>query len=260
MISTQTLLAQQIQDSVVTLKISRIYPATEKHIIKYTEQMLFLIEETPVDYITITLPYLKYEQFTLDWVYNIIEHKQETERILYEDLDPKNGFILLPDYKWNGQIETLYLLAIVMRKDIKSIRDLDSNHLPLLENIRSKSLEIIEKKYDINSNQIRAYFHYQPSFYHLHVHFTILKYKAPGINCEKSHLLNNVIDNIKMIPDYYQRAILTFSVREMDKLRHAFKASRKAANKTETPSTAIDDVKEVKIEDENDIKPEDKKL
>jgi m7GpppX diphosphatase len=39
----------------------------------------------------------------------------------------------------------------------------------------------IKEKYGIPCSQLRIYIHYQPSFYHLHVHFTYLKYDAPGI-------------------------------------------------------------------------------
>lgn len=205
----------------VAIKISIIYPATEKHINKYVEQQLFLIEETPELYRNVILPCLKQEQFSIDWVYNILEHKQEQDKIVYEDLDPTNGFILLPDYKWNGQTESLYLLAIVMDRSIMSIRDLNDKHLSLLENIKLKSLEAIKSKYGLEAKKIRAYFHYQPTFYHLHCHFTYLQYEAPGNFCEKSHLLNSVIDNIRMKSDYYQQATLTFAVREKEKLNQA---------------------------------------
>ena len=30
-------------------------------------------------------------------LYNVIEHKAEVERIVYEDPDPESGFLLLPD-------------------------------------------------------------------------------------------------------------------------------------------------------------------
>lgn len=74
--------------------------------------------------------------FLLQWVYNILDHKSEIERIIYEDNHAENGFVLLPDLKWDGkQIETLYLLAICNVHGIKSIRDLKATHLPLLKNI-----------------------------------------------------------------------------------------------------------------------------
>lgn len=211
---------------VLELKVSMIYPATQKHIDKYTQQSVFMIDETPETYQNVTLPLLEKEQFSLDWVYNILDHKQEVDKILFEDLDPKTGFILLPDYKWNGQVESMYLQAIINARDIKSIRDLNASHLPLLENIKAKSLATIKEKYGLDSTQVRAYFHYQPSFYHLHVHFTFIKYDAPGIYCGKAHLLGSIIDNIRLIPDYYQKATLPFVVGEKSSLYLAIKESQ----------------------------------
>lgn len=73
------------------------------------------------------------------WVYNILDHKSEVERIVVEDQDPQIGFVLLPDLKWDGkQVENLYLLAIVRPIGIRSIRDLTHQHLPLLFNVQEK--------------------------------------------------------------------------------------------------------------------------
>ena len=73
------------------------------------------------------------------WVYNILEHKKEADRIVYEDLDPDCGFILLPDLKWDCRTTAnLYLTGIVCKKGIKSLRDLSAEHLPLLKNIFEK--------------------------------------------------------------------------------------------------------------------------
>lgn len=148
-----------------------------------------------------------------------MEHKQEEERIVFEDPDNTDGFILLPDLKWDGKTkETLYLIAISRRRDIRTLRDLTGDHLDFLKNIRDKSVETIHQKYDISRSQLRIYVHYQPSFYHFHVHFTYLKHAAPGINCERSHLLDTVISNIELLSDYYKKATLSFTVRETDLL------------------------------------------
>lgn len=208
------------------MKATIVYPATEKHINKYLEQDFFVIRETPENYEKITLPFLEKEQFSVDWVYNVLDHKTEQDRIIIEDRDTVSGFMLLPDLKWDGLTrETLYCSAIVMDRTIKSIRDLRESHLPLLENIQEKSLKAIEEKFGIPPTQIRAYFHYQPSYYHLHVHFNYLKYDAPGIFCDKAHLLDAVIDNIKLMPNYYQKATLNFVARANDKLYAAYKNS-----------------------------------
>lgn len=178
-----------------------------------------MVNETPELYADLTLKHLAKEQFSLEWLYNVLNHKKEQDRIAFEDLDPEIGFVLLPDIKWDGITkEQMYLQALIQKKDIKSLRDLNGSHLPLLTNIREKSLQVIQEKYGVSKFHIRAYLHYQPSFYHLHVHFTYLKYDAPGIFCEKSHLLDHVISNIQMIPDYYQRSTLSFVLKENDRL------------------------------------------
>lgn len=78
--------------------------------------------------------------FVFQWVYNILEHKAEVERIVFEDEDPETGFVLLPDLKWDGkQVGNLYLLALIRPHGIKSLRDLTGEHVPLLVNIKEKA-------------------------------------------------------------------------------------------------------------------------
>lgn len=95
---------------------------------------------------------------------------------------------------------------------------MNSDHLELLNNIREKGISTIKTKFGIDETQLRIYLHYQPSFYHLHVHFTFLQHEAPGIFCERSHLLNTVINNIELLPNYYQKATLSHVLKEGDPL------------------------------------------
>lgn len=124
--------------------------------------------------------------------------------------------------KWDNQVDNLYLLAITHQKDIKSIRDLNASNLDLLENIRDKTLATLESKYNLHRSKIRAYFHYQPSFYHLHIHFAHIKFQPPGIP-ERNFQLNQVINNIKLDPSYYEKASLQFVVRKSEKLYSLYK-------------------------------------
>ncbi|XP_057313843.1 m7GpppX diphosphatase-like isoform X2 [Hydractinia symbiolongicarpus] len=206
------------ENNVITAQIIR--PATEKHLMKYLDQKLYLLNETAEDYKTKTLPYLETQKFSLNWVYNILDHKTETDRIVCEDPDKKTGFILLPDLKWDGkQTEDLYLVAICHAVDIKSIRDLNRSHLPLLKNLLNKCLETIKDKYAVASDQIRAYFHYYPSYYHLHVHFNHIHHDVGGTSIGKAHLLSDVIDNIENIDgEYYAKKTLPVTLRERDPL------------------------------------------
>uniref|UniRef100_A0A0R3RY93 m7GpppX diphosphatase n=1 Tax=Elaeophora elaphi TaxID=1147741 RepID=A0A0R3RY93_9BILA len=201
------------------IKATLINPCTETHIAKYRDQKRYVIHETPDDYNSITLPYLEDHQFTLKWIFNLLDRKAEVDRIIFDDTDPQNGFVLAPDLKWDGKnLANLYVLAIVRRKGIKSIRDLTANDLPLLENISQKSYMAIKENYGIDKHQIRAYFHYQPTFYHLHVHFIHVSYDAPASSVAMAHLLEDVINNIKLVPEYYQRSTLSFTVKENNPL------------------------------------------
>ncbi|KAM7360684.1 decapping enzyme, scavenger [Cochliomyia hominivorax] len=242
------------------VKATVVYPATDKHIEKYSVCKKFVINETPKLYEDITLPYITSSQFSLEWVYNILEHKQETERIIFEDPDPENGFILLPDLKWNGRnVENLYVLAITHRRDIKSIRDLNSTHLPLLINIRKRAAEAIESRYGILTTQLRMYFHYQPSFYHLHIHINPVRNEAPGIWCEKSHMLDTVINNLELLPDYYQKATLPFVLYDGNKLLELYETKltirkcikRLAEKNNDDEEDDAIKAKKQKIEDDN---------
>lgn len=133
------------------LKVSIIYPASEKHISKYSAHARYLVEETVHDYRSVTLPHLEQEQLSLEWLYNILEHRKEKDRIVYEDPSEETGFILLPD----------------------------------------------------------------------------LKHDPPGIHCEKSHLLTTIIDNLELVPDYYQKVTLSCVLSETDKLYAKLKAAKK---------------------------------
>lgn len=206
------------------IKTTIIHPASVKHIEKYSSQDVRLIKETSQDYLQITLPFISSRQLLdLQWVHNILEHKSESERIVFEDAHSNNGFILLPDLKWDQKtLSNLYLVAIVHKKGIKSIRDLTIDHIPLLQNILVRGTEAIVNKYLIHPDQLRIYLHYQPSYYHLHVHFTSVSYEAPGARVERAHLLETVISNLLMVPDYYQRATLSFPIASSDPLYNEF--------------------------------------
>ncbi|KFP99852.1 m7GpppX diphosphatase, partial [Haliaeetus albicilla] len=196
------------------IKTTVVYPATEKHLQKYLRQEVHLIRETWEDYKNITLPFIQSQSFSIQWVYNILEKKAEADRIIHENPDPCNGFVLVPDFKWNqNQLDDLYLIALIHRREVRSLRDLTSEHIPLLRNILQEGKEAVVKHFGVPGSQLRIYLHYQPSYYHLHVHFTALGYDAPGSSVERAHLLADVIDNLVMDSLYYQKRALTFALR-----------------------------------------------
>ncbi|KAF6203500.1 hypothetical protein GE061_001831 [Apolygus lucorum] len=218
------------------IKTTLVYPATEQHIQRFLQKPVYIVEETPECYKTITLPFIEKEQLSVEWVYNILEGKKETDRIIYEDKDPDAGFTLIPDLKWNAkQTVDLYCLALVRPRGIKSLRDLTGKHVSLLKNVLDKGREVIEEKFKIGKERLRVYIHYQPTFYHLHVHFNVISFEASGSHCEKAYLLRSVIDNLERYPDYYKNATLTCVVSEGQNLCQEF-ISKGVIRKLETPN------------------------
>ncbi|CAF3138458.1 unnamed protein product [Rotaria socialis] len=210
------------------IKLAFIHPATPLHIKKYSRKQSCLISETSERYQTIVRPYIEQNQLNSQWVYNIIDGKSERERILLET----DQFLLLPDIMWDGKsMDSLHLLVLVKSHGIHSIRDLKPEHIPLLESLLEKTLDFISTKYAIAKNVIRAFFHYPPTFYHLHVHFTTIHNRACGCEVERAHLVQDVMDHLALKPDYYQTKTLYYKIPVNDKLYQLLEESEQTKNK-----------------------------
>ena len=179
-----------------------------------------LVLETPRLYKDVTLPHIEKEQPSIQWIYNLLDHKEEVEKIIFEDPDPETGFILAPNHRWSVKSDPKFLrcLAIIRQRGVKSLRDLRASHSPLLRNMMEKVVAAINRRFGLQPSQLRCYFHYQPSHYHLHLHITSIAINPPGSGCDRSHILDTVIDNIEKYNNYYQDASLAFKVRETDQL------------------------------------------
>ncbi|SPR01086.1 Scavenger mRNA-decapping enzyme DcpS [Plasmodiophora brassicae] len=186
--------------------VTMTHPATPKHIQKFERQPYYRIEETADMYQLTVVPYIhSIPESRTQWVRNILDKVSEAERIVLDDPDPQLGFILLPDFKWNGtHMTSLYLQAIARDASIRSLRDLSGKHLSLLENIRDKTYAIIEERYGVDRRLMRSFIHYHPSYYHFHVHFVHSDLVTANCSVGKAHLLEDVIENIRHRDTYYQ--------------------------------------------------------
>ncbi|ORX52003.1 HIT-like protein [Hesseltinella vesiculosa] len=207
-------------------RIKYVYPATELHIRKHEQQQRCLIVETPRLYEEITKPYIDaIPASRIAWVMNILEGTAEKDRVLFHDKDPQDGFVILPDMKWDGHPSSLYLVAIVMQNGLTSLRQLSGCHVPLLKHIQSTVHALVKEKYQLDPHQIQIFFHYQPSYYHLHLHITALSLQdPPGATVGQAHLLDTVLYHLEHIPGYYQQATLPFVVGDQHPLYQSYQA------------------------------------
>ncbi|KAL8997454.1 MAG: hypothetical protein Q9188_006325, partial [Gyalolechia gomerana] len=165
-------------DNPPDLKLNLVHPCTENHIKKYSPQGVRIVTETPEIYRDRIRPYIakQHEEGRLNWVFNILEGRKEQKDIIHRDPGQEGtkeeAFILVPDLNWDRTtLTSLHLLAIIERRDIWSLRDLKKSHILWLKHMREKILEATVKKYpEIDRDQVKLYMHYQPTFYHLHIH------------------------------------------------------------------------------------------
>ncbi|KAL2190448.1 scavenger mRNA decapping enzyme [Thermothelomyces heterothallicus CBS 203.75] len=167
------------------LKINLIWPCTEKHIKKYSRQGVRFVTETPEIYRNHVRPYMQAQREAgrLNWAFNIIEGRKEVEDVIYRTPygeDPEEGFLLLPDLNWDRKtLDALHLLGLVERRDLWSLRDLRKKHLPWLRHMKAKFLDATTSVYpSIERDQLKLYLHYQPTYYHLHIHIVHVALEA----------------------------------------------------------------------------------
>jgi hypothetical protein len=147
--------------------------------------------------------YLKLDVKSFDktWIYNIIDHKKETDTIIFED----DNIIIIPDYKWSKDINELHILGIFKNKNLYSIRELTNDHINILQQSLDSGKKVIEERYNINSSQLLCFFHYHPSVWQLHIHFmNVSNMKSESYSLPRAHLVSSVIENLKVNTNYYK--------------------------------------------------------
>uniref|UniRef100_A0A7S3XX35 Scavenger mRNA-decapping enzyme DcpS n=1 Tax=Heterosigma akashiwo TaxID=2829 RepID=A0A7S3XX35_HETAK len=238
-----------------------------RQIRRSTTVPLILVDETSKDYANITLPYIQSvigDGGSLQWVYNILDKKKEVERIVYdtggtgpEDFiinidtkwkthpDPKET----PREKWKDLVkpEDIYCLGIVQLRGLKSLRDLrGAAHLPLLRRLAGEGLSQVAALYSLPRGpgggggdgpasparlrrQLRVFVHYQPQFYHFHVHY-VHAANDLGATCDRAHLLTDVIQNLELDPDFYTTRTITHRLQVTDQL-HLLRSQQQEGEK-----------------------------
>ncbi|EJU06124.1 scavenger mRNA decapping enzyme [Dacryopinax primogenitus] len=200
------------------VKITLIRDASETHIRKYSKQEMRMVHETPEVYRSVVLPYIDaLPRERIQWVYNILEGKSE-EPIL----SSTPTHVLLPDMKWDQNPSSLYLTGIFRDPSLRSIRDLWNKHVGMLKDIRADARRVVKERWDVEPGELRIYFHYLPSYYHLHVHITRLTLSIGGMYVGHAHLLDDVISLLELDKDdalgIMQNRTLTYVLGEQNAL------------------------------------------
>ncbi|KAK5117393.1 hypothetical protein LTR62_006011 [Meristemomyces frigidus] len=188
------------------LKINLIYPCTDKHIKKYRFQRSRFVTETPEIYVMHVRPYMQRarEEGRLNWVFNIIDGKSEQENVLYRSAEARveDDYLLLPDLNWDRKtIGSLHLLALVVRRDIWTVRDLTKRDVAWLRKMRAVIAQQVSTMYEgLEGDTLKFYIHYQPTYYHFHIHVVHVDLEpAHTQGVGKAMGLDNVISQLDTI-------------------------------------------------------------
>ncbi|CAL9736837.1 m7GpppX diphosphatase [Monosporozyma servazzii] len=210
-----------------TARVNLIWPANYVHIKRFEQQNLHFVTETPKMYNDIVKPYID-EQCSgnnLQWVYKILYEGSDAERVVYkDDADKTKGFLILPDTRWDGiNIESMYLVALAYRDDIKSLRDLKPIHRDWLIELNRKIRSIVPACFNhmVRADELRIFIHYQPSYYHFHLHIINIKFPAgnEGLTVGKAVLLEDAIETLGHIgPEGYMERSLSYSISDTHEL------------------------------------------
>lgn len=232
------------------LRCELVSPATDRQIQRASPSSpARLVHETPELYNHVTEPYIEElkRSGSLSWIDNVLSGDKEKERAL---LDTKD-FLLNIDTKWRSHldpktttretwfqhesVEDLYCLAILKDKDISTLRDVRGSHLRMLQGLLRECQKVILDTYGVSSDMIRCFFHYQPQFYHAHIHFTRI-HNEIGAQVERGHLIQDVIQNLEMDPEFYAKRTITYSLRTSDPLLHRISSFQSAKVDTTRPN------------------------
>ncbi|KAI9444282.1 scavenger mRNA decapping enzyme [Lactarius indigo] len=204
------------------VKINVICPATDVHIRKYSKQQIHIVRETPALYERVVKPYIDtFPASRTQWIDEVVSGRSEAEKILFRspDSDPF-GFLISPDMKWDlTSTASLYLLALMLRPDIKCLRDLTYLHLPLLRSIRREATNVVKTRWGLEATELRLFVHYQPSYYHFHVHIVNANHTGlMGMTVGHAHMLDDIISLLELDepngPSIFQRMTLSYDLGE----------------------------------------------
>ncbi|TNV76732.1 hypothetical protein FGO68_gene13907 [Halteria grandinella] len=200
-----------------------IYPAPPYLLANNTHQSKHLIKETQDMYEAIAKPlYIdKKPVQEIEWIYNILQCKKEIELTVFRN----ELFTLQLDFMYNHKdLETLYLLAIPIQRDLTCIRDLRGKHIPLLKSIKSNSYAAIQSRFNLPPSQIIAVFNYHPTYYHLHIHFAHVNMsERMGLEIGRGIGLTDAIENLKLDGAYYLKKSLSVGLGEGHELHRVYK-------------------------------------
>lgn len=183
---------------------------------------IVIFEESKQDYLIISLPYINsiLEKNTR-WINELVFNKSEESIVLFRT----DSYVICKDRIWKEESNSHFYILAIPTKPIKTIRELTSIDIPLLEELKIKCIQIA-KNFDVPKEKLYMYFHYHPSYYQLHLHVCITEHPALDTKNLRQYHLNTIIDKLKTDSDHWKNTTLKFELLTGTKLYNLLKEKR----------------------------------
>ncbi|KAM0673427.1 hypothetical protein GVAV_003119 [Gurleya vavrai] len=120
---------------------------------------------------------------------------------------------MIPNYKWDlKDMSKFYILLLFKQKNLYTVRELKS--FELLERARNVFYKVCSEKFNIEKNELYVFFHYHPTYYSLHLHICNSNFYGLFSNAGKAILLDDVIENLKIDANFYEKRVMNYIERE----------------------------------------------
>jgi m7GpppX diphosphatase len=198
--------------------VNIICPAGDEDIAKYTTSNFMIVSEPYNTYKEITMVHINKSlgenKPDIKWIDAILNGEKEQDRILHND----SKFVFVKGYGWDDtNINEFNGLILIRDTNLFTLRDLNKQHLALLYQIRSMIYSVMNEKYKMSKNELRLFVHYLPTFYRFHIHVITNKITR-GYTAGRIHFLDEIISNIELNEDYYQKGTLVYELQEKSPL------------------------------------------
>tara|TARA_B110000977_G_C10983747_1_gene457138 strand:- start:350 stop:1183 length:834 start_codon:yes stop_codon:yes gene_type:complete len=175
---------------------------------KNDNKLNYIIKTESYDkYCEIIKPYIEsiYEENTL-WIHEIIKGNREKENVIFKD----SKIIILKELSMINN-KKFYLLGFPLKK-ITCLREITKTDIPLLDSIVEKMKKLALQISNIKSENLYFFFHYHPSFYHLHIHCTFIENQLISNKFLRYHFYTEVKNNILKDKNFYKKNNLYFEI------------------------------------------------
>jgi hypothetical protein len=188
-------------------------------LIDWLKAEIVIFEESKQDYQKISLPYINsILEKNIRWINELVFNKSEEIIVL----ERTSEYVICKDIVWKEESNSQFYILAIPTKSIKTIRELNVVDIGLLEELKSKCIQIA-KSYGVPKEKLYMYFHYHPSYYQLHLHVCITEHPALETKLLRHYQLDTVINKLKTEPDYWKNATLKFELLTGTKLFNLLK-------------------------------------